>query len=61
MKSFPTEFANKRFVTGVDPDVCVESGAPVKCFTALVTFVGLFLGTNHNNHSATESRTTGVR
>lgn len=43
MKSFATEFTDEGFVARVYPGVRVQSGAPVECFAALVTFVRLFL------------------
>lgn len=43
METFATELTDKRFVSGVDACVCVERGAAVEGFSALVTLVRLFL------------------
>ena len=43
MEAFPTELTHEGFVPGVDPCVCVERGAAVEGFPALVTLVRFFL------------------
>lgn len=47
VESLSTEFTHKWFVSGVDARVCVQSGAPVKCFPTLMAFMRLFLQTNN--------------
>ncbi|CAG5984385.1 unnamed protein product [Menidia menidia] len=43
METFPAEFADKRFVAGMDAHVRVQGGAPVEGFPTLAAFMRLFL------------------
>lgn len=43
MKSFPTEFADERFVPGMDPYVSVQRRTSVERLATLVAFMRLFL------------------
>lgn len=48
MKAFPTHLTHEWFVTRVDPEMCVESGAPIERLTAVPAFVWLFVGVCDN-------------
>ena len=47
MKSFPTVFANPRFVSIVYSHVRVQGGTSVECFTAGHAFVWLLVGVDN--------------
>lgn len=46
MKSFPAEFTNEGFVSGVNSCMSVESWTSVESFATLVAFMRFFLQTN---------------
>lgn len=43
MKAFAAKFADEGLVARVDADVCVECGAAIEGFAALVTLMWFFL------------------
>lgn len=43
VKAFPAKFADEGLVARVDADVCVERGAAIEGFAALVTLMWFFL------------------